>query len=232
MRPSSEDISAVWPLLERADIVIFGYADVLELFSEMEKIQKVRHIDFSTKRLYIVSAQSRSFLSKVLASPLASLGATHISLISEEQFHTLLTRWSLGENRHATLGEELSYEKKNFSFTLSSFLEYLAYSGVSYQFLGYLLVLAVVALVINILRQVVGFPVFGIYAPILMGIIWTQLGTSFTGVFFLIAGLSFLSGEYITHRIHLLFNAKRALLISLYILFIFLVIGLDNFFAF
>lgn len=51
-------------------------------------------------------------------------------------------------------------------------------------------------------------------------------------VFFLIAGLSIFSGEYITRRIHLLFNAKRALLISLYILLIFLVIGIDNFFSF
>lgn len=94
-RLNTDTLSAAWSDLARADMIIFGHVDVLELFSEMEKIQKVKSIDFSNKRMYIVSTQSRSFLSKVLASPLAELGATHISLISEEQFHTLLTRWSL-----------------------------------------------------------------------------------------------------------------------------------------
>jgi len=225
-----EQYPNMWTYINSADTIVFGYPDIIGLFADIEKLQRIKEINFSQKKIYIISPYSHAFLSKVLAASLAKVGIEHVALISDEQFHSLLSRWSFSDDRSYTLGEELSYEKSEFSFSLGSFLEYLSYSGVSYQFLGFLLSLSVVALLFNILKQVVGVYVFRIYYPIILAIILSQSGVSFSMVFVVVAFLSLVVVGAITRRIHLLFNAKRALLVSVYVLFAFLALGLDNYF--
>ncbi len=226
-----EQYPNAWNYMNSADTIVFGYTDIIGLFSDIEKLQRIKEINFSSKKIYIISGYSHAFLSKVLAGSLAKVGIEHVSLISEEQFHSLLSRWSFGDDRTYALGEELSYEKSEFAFSLGSFLEYLSYSGVSYQFLGFLLSISVVALLFNIFKQVVGVYVFGIYYPIILAIILSQIGISFSLVFAGVALLALGIVALITRKIYLLFNAKRALLVSVYILFAFLALGLDNYFS-
>lgn len=226
-----EDQPAVWNSLANADIVVLATGDSIGLFSDIEKLQRLKEISFSKKRFYIISHYQKNFLSKVLASSLAHLKIENISLISSDQFNTLLNKWSYGDDRSATLGERLSYEKSTFAFTMNSFLEYLAYAGVSYQFLGFLLALAVVAVVFNIFKQVIGFDVFSIYYPMLLAIIASQMGLSFSVAFIALAVLAFVIVKFISEKIQLLFNAKKSFLISVYILLVFLALGFDNIFG-
>ncbi len=114
---------------------------------------------------------------------------------------------------------------------MSSFLEYLSYSGVSYQFLGILLSLSVVALTLNFLKQVVGMYVFSIYYPILFAIILLQMGIAFTLAFSVLVVVSLCIVHVVSKRVQLLFNAKRSLLFSIYILLILLTLAVDNYFS-
>lgn len=223
-----EEQPLIWNSLSNADIIILNTGDSVGLFSDIEKLQRLKEIPFSKKKIYIISSYQKNFLSKVLASSLAHLEIENISLISTDQLNTLLNQWSYGNNREVTLGERLSYEKKGFAFTMNSFLEYLAYSGFSYQFLGFLLSLAVVAVVFNIFKQVIGFDVFSIYYPILLAIIISQFGLPFSLAFICIAIISFVVVKLLSDKIQLLFNAKKSFLISVYILFTFLFLGIDN----
>lgn len=217
--------------LSSADTIIFQYSDILGLFSSLEHLKQLYNISFSEKQIYVISSSSRPFLSKVLASSFAKTGIQNISLISPDQLNTLLSEWSFRDNPDATLGETISYTTSGFIPTLGSFFEFLAYSGVSYQLLGFLLSIACVALVYNISKQIVGIYVFGMYYPLVFAVIITIMGIRFTGAFILVALLAIGLTSLITKHVHLLFNARRALLVSIYILIGFLFLGIDNVFS-
>lgn len=117
-----------------------------------------------------------------------------------------------------SIGQELSYEKGKTIYSLSRFIEFLAYAGFSYQLLAFLLSITFVVLVLNFLKQVVGFNVFGIYYPVLLAITLVSLGISGAAIFMLIGFISIVIVNFFSKKVHLLLHAKRALLISLYIL--------------
>lgn len=125
----------------------------------MIRLHKIKPINFTKKKIYIVSTYSRSFLSKILASSLSQLDANRVSLITDDQLYGLLTRMSSGE-KFAPIGEELSYEKSKTIYSLSGFLEFLVYAGFSYQLLSLLLSITVIMLILNLAKQVIGFSVF------------------------------------------------------------------------
>ena len=185
-----------------------------------------------SKKIFIISPHSRTLLAKVLAKSIANLGITdnNISLISADQLSTLLGKWAYEDDREVVLGETLSYEKNHFALTMSSFLEYLAYAGVSYQFLGFLLLLSVVALIFNILKQIIGLDTFSVYYPLLFAIIVSQMGYTFSLAFAALAVISVIVSNAITNRIQLLVNAKKAFLISMYIFLLLAAMGVDNVF--
>lgn len=216
--------------ISSADILVINAPDILATVSQIERIQRLKQQTFSKARVFIISPQPRAFLSKVLASSVAKMGINKVFLINNDQLSSLLSHWSSEEDRSATAGEELSYEKKSFVFSLSSALDYLVYKGISYQFVGFLLVLSVVALLCNVLKQIVGMDVFMLYYPILLGIIFSQLGLELTFLFILIAIISLILVRLLTSRIQLLINAKKSFLISVYILLLFLTIGVVNLF--
>ena len=96
-----DDGKAAWKSIDQSDILVIGTQDVLGIFSDILKFQKTSPVSFAKKKIYIISDYSRSFLSKVIASSLSQLGATTVYLISEDQFYTLATRVSGGEEAPA-----------------------------------------------------------------------------------------------------------------------------------
>lgn len=228
----NEDSLSVWNIMGTSDIVVLNISDILGLFSDMEKLQRIKENSFEKTNFFIISNQSSSFLSKVLASSINNLGIKNLHIINDDDFSSLLTKWSYGDDRTATLGEGLSYEREGFVFSMNTVLQYLVYSGISYQFLGFLLVLALLTLVLNIFKQVIGFDVFMIHYPLFLALIFSQFGLIFTTSFIVIAIVSILLVRLITNKIQLLVNAKKAFLISMYILLIFLALGIDNLMSF
>ena len=109
--PQSEESQEVWNTIEQSDIFIVGSQDILGFFSDIVRLQKIKPVNFTKKKIYIISNFSKSFLSKVLASSLSQIGATKVFLISEDQLYTIMARLSTGEKADINIGQELSYEK-------------------------------------------------------------------------------------------------------------------------
>ncbi len=228
---SSDDNQMLWNSIDQSDIFIVGSSDILWFFSDIVKLQKIKQVNFSKKKVYIISDFSKSFLSKVIASSLSQIWSVRAFLISEDQFYWLMTRISTWEKNNQNIGEELSYEKSKTVYSLSGFIEFLAYSGFSYRLLATLLSITFVVLVLNILKQIIWFHVFGIYYPILFAITIVSLGVS-AFIFITIGFLSIVIINLFSKKIHLLLHAKRALLISVYIVLFLFILGIDNFFEF
>ncbi|NDK19336.1 hypothetical protein GW819_00680 [Candidatus Gracilibacteria bacterium] len=226
----NDESQTVWNSIDQSDTLVIGSQDILGFFSNIVKFQKIKPVNFTKKKIYIISSFSKPFLSKVIASSLSQIGATRVFLISENQFYSIITRLSTGEKEDVSIGEELSYEKGNTVYSLSGFVEFLAYAGFSYQLLAILLSVTFIVLVLNFLKQIVGFNVFGIYYPVLFALVAVSLGFSTAFMFISIGFISIIIINVFSKRVHLLLHAKRALLISIYILFLLLVLGVDNFF--
>ncbi|MDD2891950.1 MAG: 7TM domain-containing protein [Candidatus Gracilibacteria bacterium] len=228
--PQNEASQATWNSIDQSDIFVIGSKDILGFFSNIIKLQKIKPVNFAKKKIYIISDFSRSFLSKIIASSLSQIGATRVFLISENQFYSIITQLSTGGKEDVSIGQELSYEKGNTVYSLSGFIEFLAYSGFSYQLLAFLLSITFVVLTLNFLKQVIGFDVFGIYYPVLLAITIVSLGFSGALMFIAIGFVSILIVNIFSKKVHLLIHAKRSLLISLYIMLFLFVLGIDNFF--
>ena len=226
----SDESQTMWNSIDQSDILVIGSQDVLGFFSNIVKFQKIKPVIFEKKKIYIISKFSKSFLSKVIASSLSQIGATRVFLISENQFYSIITRLSTGEKEDIYIGEELSYEKWNTVYSLSGFVEFLAYAGFSYQLLAILLSITFIVLILNFFKQVIGFNVFGIYYPVLFALVAVTLGFSTALMFISIGFTSIIIINIFSKKVHLLLHAKRALLISIYILFLLLVLWVDNFF--
>lgn len=227
-----DESQTVLNLIDQSDILVIGSQDILGFFSNIVKYQKIKPVAFEKKKIYIISKFSKPFLSKVIASSLSQIGATRVFLISENQFYSIITRLSTGQKEIFSIWEELSYEKWNTVYSLSGFIEFLAYAGFSYQLLSILLSITFIVLVLNFLKQIVGFNVFGIYYPVLFALVAVSLGFSTAFMFICIGFTSIILVNLFSKKIHLLLHAKRALLISIYILFLLLVLWVDNFFEF
>ena len=70
----------------------------------------------------------------------------------------------------------------------------------------------------NVLKQVIGLDTFALYYPLLLAVIIAQMGYVFSGVFVIVAIVSILIVKKITDKIQLLVNARKAFLISVYVL--------------
>ena len=79
------------------------------------------------------------------------------------------------------------------------------------------------------MKQIIGLNVFGIYYPILLGITLASFWLSAL-VFILIWFLSIILVNLLGNKVHLLIHAKRALLISLYIVLFLVILWIANFF--
>lgn len=107
----NDESQAVWNSIDQSDTFVIGSQDILGVFSNIIKFQKIKPVNFTKKKIYIISKFSKPFLSKIIASSLSQIGATRVFLISENQFYSIVTRLSTGEKEDIYIGQELSYEK-------------------------------------------------------------------------------------------------------------------------
>lgn len=101
---------------------------------------------------------------------------------------------------------------------LSYFVDELLKSGFPIQILGILLSLAVVALIISFLRQIVGLSVYGVYWPLLFALTGHLLGIQITLALLGIALLSNILMGFLNKRMYLLHSSKVSLAISVFLL--------------
>ena len=107
----NDESQTVWNSIDQSDTFVIGSKDILGFFTNIIKFQKIKPVNFTKKKIYIISEFSKPFLSKIIASSLSQIGATRVFLISENQFYSIITRLSTGEKEDISIGQELSYEK-------------------------------------------------------------------------------------------------------------------------
>jgi hypothetical protein len=120
----------------------------------------------------------------------------------------------------------ISYESTPSFYSVGRLVEFLIYHGVSIAFLGVLLALTVAILVMNFLKQFIGLNIFGMYAPIFMAVSFYFMNAPLVLVLFFVACLATLLGNAFVKRIYLLYNAKHALILTLYFILSILAISL------
>lgn len=212
-------------MIEDSDVVIINSVNFLSLFDSLGKIVKNSDLkSLSSKRIFVVSDINESFLAKILGQSIGRLGITEVSLVEPSWLFELLLQIT---PENLSFGKSVSYSTETFSYSLSRFLEYLLYFGFWYSFLGFLLKVAIVLLVLNFLKQAVGVHIFAIYNPLFLALCFAVFGIGLTSIFLGIAFLSTRVINLISSYIPLLYNTRRSLLITLYILLSLIFLGLD-----
>lgn len=82
-------------------------------------------------------------------------------------------------------------------------------------------------LVLNFLKQAVGVHIFAIYNPLFLALCFAVFGIGLTSIFLFIAFLATRVINLLSSYIPLLYNTRRSLLITLYILLSLIFLGLD-----
>ena len=212
-------------IIENSDVMIINSVNFLSLFDSLGKIVKNSDIkSLSSKRIFVVSDINESFLAKILWQSIGRLGITEVSLVEPAGLFELLLQIT---PENLSFGESVSYSTETSSYSLSRFLEYLLYFGFGYSFLWFLLKVAIVVLVLNFLKQAVGVHIFAIYNPLFLALCFAVFGIGLTSIFLFIAFLSTRVINLISSHIPLLYNTRRSLLITLYILLSLIFLGLD-----
>ncbi len=211
--------------IEDSDVLIINSVNFLSLFDSLSKIVKNSDIkSLSSKHIFVVSDTNASFLAKILGQSIGRLGITEVSLVEPSWLFELLLQIT---PENLSFGQSVSYSTETSSYSLSRFLEYLLYFGFWYSFLGFLLKVAIVLLVLNFLKQAVGVHIFAIYNPLFLALCFAVFGIGLTSIFLGIAFLSTRVINLISSYIPLLYNTRRSLLITLYILLSLIFLGLD-----
>ncbi|MBP6921683.1 hypothetical protein KBB89_04030 [Candidatus Gracilibacteria bacterium] len=212
-------------MIEDSDVVIINSVNFLSLFDSLGKIVKNADIkSLSSKRIFVVSDINESFLAKILGQSIGRLGITEVSLVEPSGLFELLLQIT---PENLSFGQSVSYSTDTSSYSLSRFLEYLLYFGFGYSFLGFLLKVAIVLLVLNFLKQAIGVHIFAVYNPLFLALCFAVFGIGLTSIFLFIAFLSTRVINLISSHIPLLYNTRRSLLITLYILLSLIFLGLD-----
>jgi len=212
-------------MIEDSDVIIINSENFLSLFDSLWKTAKNTDIkSLSSKHIFVVSDINESFLAKILGQSIWRLGITEVSLVDPSGLFELLLQIT---PENLSFGRTVSYSTETFSYSLSRFLEYLLYFGFWYNFLWFLLKVAIVLLVLNFLKQAIGVHIFAIYNPLFLALCFAVFGLGLTSIFLFIAFLSTRIINLLSSRIPLLYNTRRSLLITLYILLSLIFLGLD-----
>lgn len=211
--------------LEDSDVIIINSVNFLSLFDSLAKIATTSDIkSLPSKHIFVVSDTNESFLSKILGQSIGRLGITWVSLVQPSALSELLLQITPD---NLSFGAMVSYSTETFSYSLSRFLDFLLYFGFWYSFLGLLLKVSIVVLVLNFLKQVIGVHIFSIYNPLFLALCFAIFGIWLTSIFLFLAFLATRIVNLISAHIPILYNTRRSLLITLYILLSLIFLWLD-----
>jgi len=201
------------------------------LLQLLARIHASDNLQLNEKTIYLITNSNKFFLKRILANHIKPLEITKIYTLPQDKSLNFLSTLSLGK---ITNQEEyitpfsMSFKETPKYLPISYLVDRLIYHWFPIELITIFLILSLWALVINILRQIVGFSVFGVYSPLLfavsMSILWIPLSLTFL-VVWLITKLLI---KLITKRMYLLHNAKSALLIILYFFILLLVFWFNS----
>jgi hypothetical protein len=112
---------------------------------------------------------------------------------------------------------------------MNGFLDSLISSGVPRETIIYILMLPIIATIVALVRQVIGFKTFGIYIPSILTIIFLSTGIVPGLIVFVVVLLSGFLVKWLFSRFRLLYLPRMALMLTLVSLIIFGIIALSGY---
>lgn len=209
-----------WSSLREADIIVVDSIDPIPVLGALERVRATSSAEsasFRGKSIYVVSQMRASLLGKLLASSIKLLGLSDVGILRPESAVGFLAQINAAGEATPPI-ETISYARTSQFYSLGGLVEYVSYEGFPISFLGLLLSLGLVTLLLNFLKQIVGVYVFGVYNPLLLALSLAVADARVTAMFLLIAFVAVAATSFVARRFYLLYNAKRALLITFYII--------------
>ncbi|MFA7298384.1 MAG: 7TM domain-containing protein [Candidatus Absconditabacterales bacterium] len=189
------------------------------------------NLNLQDKTIYLVTSSNKFFLKRILAKYVKPIEITKIYTLSDDKLLNFLSTLSLGKinnDEEYITPFSLSFNETPKYLPISYLVDRLIYHGFPIELITMFLILSLGTLAISILRQIVGFSIFGIYSPLLFAISMSILGIPFSLALLAIGLITKILIRLFTKKMYLLHNAKTSLLIILYFFLMLLIFGLNN----
>ncbi len=217
--------------IQSSKILIINTSKFDVLLQILGELHTSNDLNLQDKTIYLVTNSNKFFLKRILAKYIKPIEISKIYTLSEDKLLNFLSMLSLGKitNQEDYIAPfSLSFHETPKYLVISYLVDRLIYHGFPIELITMFLVLSLWTLVISILRQIVGFSIFGIYSPLLFAVSMSILGVPFSLALLAIWLVTKLLMSLFTKRMYLLHNAKTSLLIILYFFLMLLIFWLNN----
>lgn len=217
--------------LQKTKILIINTSNFDILLQLLGKVHISNNLNLQDKTIYLITNSNKYFLKRILAKRIKSVEIEKIYTLPQDKLLNFLSTMSLGKitNQEPYITSfSMSFKETPKYLMISYFIDHLIYHGFPIELITLFLVLSLWALVISILRQIVGFSVFGIYSPLLFAVSMSILGLPLSLWLLIIWLLTKLLLKLFTKRMYLLYNAKSAMLIILYFFLLLIIFWLNT----
>lgn len=221
--------------IQSTNILIINTSNFDILFQLLGKINSTTPLNLQDKTIYLVTNSNKYFIKRILAKQIKSIEIEKLYTVPKDKLLNFLSSLSLdkidNEEEKYITPFSLSFQETSKFLIISYIIDHLIYNGFPIDLIGLFLLLTLGALVVSILRQVVGFSVFGIYTPLLFAISLYTIGIPLSCILLTIGLIAKLLVRAFTKKIYLLHNAKTSLLVMIYFFLLLVIFGLNMIFS-
>ncbi len=219
--------------IQSSTTLIINTSNFDVLLQLLAKVHVSDNLNFKDKTIYLITNSNKFFLKRILAKYIKPIEINKIYTISQDKLLNFLSTLSLGKitNEESYISPfSLSFQETPKYLAISYLVDRLIYHWFPIELITMFLVLSLWTLLISILRQIVGFSIFGIYSPLLFAVSMSILGVPFSLTLLAIWLITKLLMSLFTKKIYLLHNAKTSLLILLYFFLMLLILWCNTIF--
>ena len=217
--------------IQSSKVLIINTSKFDVLLQILGELHTSDDLNLQDKTIYLVTNSNKFFLKRILAKYIKPIEITKIYTLSEDKLLNFLSTLSLGKitNDETYITPfSLSFHETPKYLAISYLVDRLIYHGFPIELITMFLVLSLGTLVVSVLRQIVGFSIFGIYSPLLFAVSMSILGVPFSLTLLGVGLVTKILMRLFTKKIYLLHNAKTSLLIILYFFLMLLIFWLNN----
>lgn len=228
-------------LFNDSDIIVVDSEAYLQILQWFEKLKDIYNINFSNKKIYIVTDSSFIFSKKILNNFIESLSTKVYTFPPNNllNFLNYISTWESSENllnnKNYSINA-ISYDSSNNKLLfLTNFTNKLISSWFPMWILGIIFSLALAVTVINFIRQFIGFSIFSLYYPLFIALSLYIFSFELTLILILASFISIYFMKIIFWKTHFLVNTKLSLyfitylIISIFLIWISSVLKLIDF---
>ncbi len=211
-------------LVEQADLVI-TWTEGSVGFNVLSRFGQQTDLDLSHKTFVATSNKSFGSIEQLAKSAADILKPDDFVLTREDALDTLVTIEDTRALTSILQAKQLDYRvigaaeaQKVMSFRYYNFLSYtvnaMKRNGVPANVLALILMLPIVATLIALARQLIGFKTFGIFIPSLIALSFLAIGLRYGIIIFALILLIGTIGRFLLRRLRLLYLPRMAILIT------------------